>query len=222
MQIGGTAESVTVSSDASLLKTENAEQSTSIGAEKLNELPLNFGLNGNNASANIRNPYTFITLVPSASFNSYQSSAGIALRLNGSVPNTFQVRVEGQEANNNRLMIRQDQLQPSVEALQEVSVQTSNFSAEYGQVSGGMFNLTTKSGTNQFHGSLFEYFVNEDLGAGIPFTDSGHGHLLRPPNRRNDFGGSFGGPVWIPKLYNARNKTFFFFADDALYQRQVS
>lgn len=222
LQVGGATESVTVQADASLLKTETAEQSTTIGVEKLDELPLNFGLNGNNASANIRNPYTFITLVPSATFNSYQSSAGIALRLNGSVPNSFQVRVEGQEANNNRLMIRQDQLQPSVEALQEVSVQASNFSAEYGQVAGGMFNLTTKSGTNQFHGSLFEYFVNEDLGAGIPFTDSGHGHLLRPPNRRNDFGGSIGGPVWIPKLYNGRNRTFFFFTLEEFHQRQVT
>ena len=217
MKVGGTTESVTVSADASLLKTENAEQSTTIGVEKLDELPLNFGANGNNASANIRNPYTFVTLVPSGTISSYST-----IRMNGSPINTFQVRVEGQQANNNRLMIRQDQLQPSVEALEEVSVQSSNFSAEYGQVAGGMFNLTAKSGTNQLHGSLFEYFVNEDLGAGIPFTNSGHGHLLRPPNRRNDFGGSFGGPVWIPKLYNGRNRTFFFFAIEEFYQRQVT
>ena len=217
LKIGVTTESVTVSADASLLKTENAEQSTTIGVEKLDELPLNFGANGNNASANIRNPYTFVTLVPSGTISSYST-----IRMNGSPINTFQVRVEGQQANNNRLMIRQDQLQPSVEALEEVSVQSSNFSAEYGQVAGGMFNLTAKSGTNQFHGSLFEYFVNEDLGAGIPFTNSGHGHLLRPPNRRNDFGGSFGGPVWIPKLYNGRNRTFFFFALEEFYQRQVT
>jgi len=217
LRVGGTTESITVSADASLLKTENAEQSTTIGVEKLDELPLNFGANGNNASANIRNPYTFVTLVPTGTISSYST-----IRLNGAPINTFQVRVEGQQANNNRLMIRQDQLQPSVEALQEVSVQASNFSAEYGQVAGGMFNLTAKSGTNQFHGSLFEYFVNEDLGAGIPFTNSGHGHLLRPPNRRNDFGGSFGGPVWIPKLYDGHNRTFFFFAIEEFYQRQVT
>src|SRR5579884_3285750 len=217
LRVGGTTESITVSADASLLKTENEEQSTTIGVEKLDELPLNFGANGNNASANIRNPYTFVTLVPTGTISSYST-----IRLNGAPINTFQVRVEGQQANNNRLMIRQDQLQPSVEALQEVSVQASNFSAEYGQVAGGMFNLTAKSGTNQFHGSLFEYFVNEDLGAGIPFTNSGHGHLLRPPNRRNDFGGSFGGPVWIPKLYDGHNRTFFFFAIEEFYQRQVT
>ncbi len=217
LKVGGTTESVTVTADASLLKTENAEQSITIGKEKLDELPLDFGQRGNTASANIRNPYTFVTLVPSGSISLYST-----IRLNGSPINTFQVRVEGQEANNNRLMIRQDQLQPSVEALEEVSVQTSNFAPEYGQVAGGMFNLTARSGTNQYHGSLFEYFVNEDLGAGIPFTNSGNGHLLRPPNRRNDFGGSFGGPVWIPKLYNGRNKTFFFFALEEFYQRQVT
>jgi Carboxypeptidase regulatory-like domain/TonB dependent receptor len=215
--VGLTTQSVTVSADASLLKTENAEQSITIGVEKLNELPLNFGANGNSSSANIRNPYTFVSLVPSGSISSYST-----IRLNGAPINTFQVRVEGQEANNNRLMIRQDQLQPSVEALEEVSVQTSNFAAEYGQVAGGMFNLTAKSGTNRYHGSLFEYFVNEDLGAGVPYTNSGHGHLLRPPNRRNDFGGSFGGPVRIPKLYNGKNRTFFFFAFEEFYQRQVT
>src|SRR5712692_7228261 len=104
LQVGGTTESVTVTADASLLKTENAEQSTTIGKEKLDELPLDFGQRGNTASANIRNPYTFVTLVPTGTISSYSS-----IRLNGSPLNTFQVRVEGQQANNNRLMIRQDQ-----------------------------------------------------------------------------------------------------------------
>src|SRR5439155_1546748 len=130
------------------------------------------------------------------------------------------IRVEGQDSNNSRLMIRQDQVQPSVEALEEVSVQTSNFAAEYGQVSGGLFNFVAKSGTNQFHGSAFEYFVNEDLGAGIPYTNGGNGHLVRPKNRRHDYGGSVGGPVWIPKLYNGRNRTFFFFAYEKFHQNQ--
>jgi len=65
-------------------------------------------------------------------------------------------------------------------------VQTSNFAAEYGQVGGGYFNLTMKSGTNQFHGSAYDYFVNEALNAGQPFTDNGRGGLIRPVQRRND------------------------------------
>jgi hypothetical protein len=209
LQVGQARQQVTVTGEAPLLKSESADQSENVPVEQLDNLPLNFGANGNTASANIRNPYTFINLVPSGSVSSYSS-----IRLNGAPLNTFYVNVEGQEANNQRLMIRQDQVQPSVESLQEMEVETSNFAPEYGQVAGGYINLVTKSGTNQLHGSLFEYWVNEDLGAGIPFTSDGHGHHLRPPNRRDDFGGSIGGPVIIPKLYNGRNKTFFFFTDE--------
>ncbi|MEO8735482.1 MAG: hypothetical protein ABI380_02985, partial [Edaphobacter sp.] len=82
---------------------------------------------------------------------------------------------------------------------------------EFGQTTGGIFNYTTKSGANKFHGSLYEYFVNEALNAGQPFTDNGHGQHVRPKSRQNDFGGSFGGPVWIPKIYDGHDKTFFFF-----------
>jgi hypothetical protein len=215
LQVGGASESVTVTAQAPLLRTENAEQSSSITRETLNDLPLNFGQRGNVGSANVRNPYTFVTLVPGGNIMSYSS-----IKLNGAPLDSDSIRVEGQDSNNSRLMYRQDQVQPSVEALEEISVQTSNFAPEYGQVSGGMFNLVAKSGTNQFHGSAFEYFVNEDLAAGLPFTNSGNGHLLRPKNRRHDFGGSIGGPVWIPKLYNGHNRTFFFFAYEKFHQNQ--
>src|SRR5262249_34799557 len=88
---------------------------------------------------------------------------------------------------------------------------TSNFAAEFGQAGGGVFNVTMRSGTNQFHGSAYDYFVNEALNAGTPFTNDGNGHLLRPRQRRNDYGFTFGGPVILPKLYNGRGKLFFFF-----------
>ena len=102
-------------------------------------------------------------------------------------------------------------MQPSVESLEEMTVHTSNFAAEYGQVAGGIFNLTAKSGTNTLRGSLFEYYVNEKFGSGIPFTNDGTGKLVKPPNRRNNFGGSIGGPATIPGLYDGRNRTFFFY-----------
>ena len=72
-----------------------------------------------------------------------------------------------------------------MDAIQEFAVETSNFAAEFGQVGGGYFNVTMKSGTNQFHGSAYEYFVNEDLNAGTAFTNNGNGQLLRPRQRRN-------------------------------------
>ena len=76
---------------------------------------------------------------------------------------------------------------------------------------GGLFNITMKSGTNQYHGSAYDYFVNEDLNAAYPFTLDPAGQKYRPRNRRNDYGGTLGGPVVIPKLYDGHNKTFFFF-----------
>jgi len=104
-----------------------------------------------------------------------------------------------------------------VDAIQEVAVQTSNFAAEYGQVGGGYFNLTMKSGTNQFHGSGYDFFVNEALNAGLPFTDAGTqspskaGQHIRNAVRRNDWGFTTGGPIRIPKVYNGENRSFFFF-----------
>ena len=187
LQVGNLAEEVDVVADASLLDTQSAEISSTVTSENLNSLPLNFGARGNFAAAAIRNPYSFVTLVPGGNISSYSS-----LKVGGAPLNTFQIRVEGMEANNHRLMIRVDQVQPSVESLEEMTVHTSNFAAEYGQVAGGIFNLTAKSGTNTYRGSLFEYYVNEKLGAGIPFTNDGSGNLVKPPNRRNNFGGSAG------------------------------
>ena len=216
MQIGSSSETVTVTAEAPLLKTENAEQSANITAERMNELPLNFAGLG---TGNVRDPYVFINLAPGSQFT--VSGISFILRVNGAPANSETVRVEGQEASNTLQPGSPHQTQVSVEALQEVSVQTSNFAAEYGQVSGGMFNFTSRGGTNRFHGSLYDYFTNEDLNAGISYTDSGHGHLVRPPTHKNDFGGSVGGPVIIPKLYNGRNKTFFFVNWESYIQRQT-
>ena len=213
LQVGNLAEEVNVVADASLLDTQSAEIASSVTSENLNSLPLNFGARGNQSAAAIRNPYSFVTLVPGGNISSYSS-----LKVGGAPLNTFQIRVEGMEANNHRLMIRIDQVQPSVESLEEMTVHTSNFSAEYGQVAGGIFNLTAKSGTNTFRGSLFEYYVNEKLGSGIPFTNDGSGNLVRPPNRRNNFGGSLGGPVTLPGMYQGRNRTFFFYSFEQFRQ----
>ena len=216
LQLGNLAEEVNVVADASLLDTQSAEIASSVTSENLNSLPLNFGARGNQAAAAIRNPYSFVTLVPGGNISSYSS-----LKVGGAPLNTFQIRVEGMESNNHRLMIRVDQVQPSVESLEEMTVHTSNFAAEYGQVAGGIFNLTAKSGTNTLRGSLFEYYVNEKLGAGIPFTNDGSGKLVRPPNRRNNFGGSVGAPITVPGVYDGRNRTFFFYSFEQFRQLET-
>jgi hypothetical protein len=197
LEVGATSEAVTVSAEASLLKTESGELSHTVNLGQLTELPLFV------VTAGIRNPYRMLDLIPGA------YSAG-DIRINGVPANSAAYRVEGQDATNGTLPSFPTQNQASVDAIQEVAIQTSNFAAEYGQVGGGVLNVTMRSGTNQFHGSVYEYYVNEFLNAGQPYTDDGTGHNIRPRTRRNDYGYTFGGPVWIPKIYNGRDKSFFF------------
>ena len=203
LQVGSTADSVTVTADASLLKTESGEQSHNIATERMNALPLNFGSRG---AGTFRDALAFVQIIPGASISGRNT-----IRINGQPNASFTMRIEGQDATHTLDPSQSDVMTPSVESLQETSVQTSNFAAEYGQVAGGQFNFTTKSGTNQIHGSLYGYFVNEQLHAGKPFTDDGSGNHIRPKDRKQDSGGSIGGPVFIPKVYDGRNKTFFFF-----------
>ena len=205
LEVGSNVESVTVTEAAPLLKTESGELSHNVSTEDMNNLPV-IGIGSSAAgSAGIRNPYSVMEMLPGSMW-----SPDTNVRLNGLPANTESLRVEGQDSTNG-LIYTQSMTQPSVEAIQEFAVETSNFAAEFGQVGGGYFNVTMKSGTNSFHGSAYEYFVNEALNAGTPFTNNGDGGLLRPRQRRNDYGFTVGGPVILPKIYNGRNKLFFFF-----------
>jgi len=197
MQVGNTTESVTVSADAPLLKTENAAQSTTINGEQINNLPLNFAI-GQGA---VRNPLSFVQLAPGASINGWND-----IRVNGAPSNTFRIIFEGQDTTSALNPRVSDESQASVEAIQEFTLQTSNYSAEFGQVGGGLFNFTSRSGSNQFHGSAYEYFVHEKLIARQGYPNPGD----RPQVRRHDYGFSAGGPVILPKIYDGHEKTFFF------------
>lgn len=211
MAVGSTAESVSVTADVPLLRTESAAQATTIGRDQLNQLPLNFAL----GAGAIRNPLSFVQLSPGASISGWNN-----IRVNGAPAGTFKIIFEGQDSTSSLDARVSDESQPSVEALEEFTLQSSNFSAEFGQVGGGLFNFTSRSGTNQFHGSAYDYFVNEFLNAGVPFTNNGEGGLVRPRSRRQDWGGSIGGPVKLPKLYDGTNRTFFFFNYERFVDRQ--
>ena len=207
LEVGTASETVTVEADAPLLRTETGDVSHQITAATMNDLPI-LGIGATQAgSAGIRNPYAATELIPGTMWQANEE-----VRVNGAPNNTQSFRIEGQDASNTGTPGVQAQTQPSVDAIQEFAIQTSNYAPEYGQVGGGMFNVTMKSGTNQFHGSAYEYFVNQFLNAGQPFTDApaGTGNPLAV-NRRNDYGVTFGGPLWIPRVYNGRDKTFFFF-----------
>ncbi len=212
MEVGSTTESITVTADAALLRTESAAQATTVGRAQLNELPLNFAI----GAGAVRNPLSFVQLSPGASISGWNT-----IRVNGAPSGTFKIIFEGQDSSSGLDARVSDESQPSVEALEEFTLQTSNFSAEFGQAGGGLFNFTARSGTNQFHGTVYDYFAHEKLYAGRPFTNNGTGGHIRPQVRRHNLGANLGGPVVIPKLYDGRNRTFFFvnyemFRDEAV------
>jgi hypothetical protein len=217
LEVGAATESVTVTEEAPLLKTESGELSHNVTSEDANQLPV-LTLSGSqsfftNGFGNIRDPLAASQLLPGVR---YATDAGLSV--NGLPASTEAIRIEGQDATNGTWRQNTQISQVSNDAIQEMAIQTSNFAAEYGQAGGGYFNYTMKSGTNQLHGSGYLYLVNEAFNAGLPFTDASivtgnpqkAGDLYRPVQRRFDYGASLGGPIHLGKLYDGRNKSFFF------------
>src|SRR5262249_31183596 len=144
LKVGSTSDSVTVEADAALLKTESAEQSKTITGDKINQLPMAL-------SGSVRNPIAGLVLAPGV----YSPSAGsYTMRVNGGLNNTYKVLMDGQDITmSGSDPTHLSETVPSVESLEEVTLQSSNYAAEFGQVSGGLINLTSRSGTNKYHGS---------------------------------------------------------------------
>jgi len=196
LEVGAATDEVTVNADAPLLRTESSDLSHNVNSSRLDELPI-LGIGGVlSGSAGIRNPYAMVQLIPGSTW-----TPNSLVRLNGTPANTQSFRIEGQDASNSGTPGVPAQSQPGVDAIQEVAIQTSNYAAEYGQVGGGVFNVTMKSGTNQIHGTVYDNFVNEAFNAGNPFK-TGEPNT-RPRARRNDYGFTVGGPI-------RKDKTFFF------------
>ncbi len=213
MEVGATTESITITAESSLLKTESSELSHNMKIDNLWELPLLGIGTANSGTSGYRNPYNSLQTLPGVS--NYNSSTIFTMNgLGGAFQLTETMRVEGQDATS-RLFGNYDytqMAQPSVDSIEEVNFQTSNYAAEFGQAGVAVINMTMKSGTNLYHGSGYDYFVNEALNAGDPFTVNSNGvGKVRPVQRRNDFGGTLGGPISIPKIYDGSNRTFFFF-----------
>src|SRR5262245_180159 len=209
MQIGGASDTVTVTADASLLRTESVEQSTVLNGDKVNQLPLNFANNG------VRNPLSFLTLAPGTSITGWNS-----VRVNGSLRGIFRVIFKSQDTTSALDPRLFNELQPTLDAIKEFTVQANNFSAEFGQVGNSLLNFTARSGTNHFNETVYDYLNNEALNAAPTFSPiDANGNKSKTKIRQHDFGGAFGGPVWIPKLYNGRDKTFFFFSSEVYYQK---
>jgi hypothetical protein len=209
LQVGNATESVTVNEEAPLLKTESGDVSQTVSTDTMNTLPiLDIGTNG----AGIRNPYNVVALVPGAYYSPpVPGSVGTTVHINGSVTGSETILIDGMDGTNALGQGANSQAQPGQDQIQEWTVQAGNYNAEFGQAGSAVMNVTMKSGTNSFHGSLFESWQNAYFNAGQPFTSNGKGQHLTPADTQNDYGGTFGGPVRIPKVYDGRNRTFFFF-----------
>ena len=203
LAIGAVSEQVSVTSEVPLLQAQDASLGQTIPSTQINDLPLN----GRNwLSLAQLSAGTYATTGQNADFPGQIQANGVSqnqvdYRLNG-IDNNIDVFESG--ANSTAGSVA-----PVPDAIQEFKLQDGNNSAEFGQFTGAVVNAVTKSGTNQYRGDLWEYFRNEGLNANDYFNKQ-HG-TPRQQYRENEFGGTIGGPVYIPKIYNGKNKTFFFF-----------
>ena len=208
LEVGTAAETVTVTAETSLLKTESSELVHNVTISQMNNLPI---LPIGSTGAGFRDPFSLVRMIPGVDY-----SAGATMVVNGNPDDTVQIRLEGM-TNANTGFLRQytQQTQASADAVQEVAVQTSNYAAEYGTAGGAVLNMVMKSGTNKYSGTAYDYAVNEILNASQPYT------ALKGPQRRHDFGFTVGGPVRIPKLYDGSNRTFFFWSFEAYKEKTL-
>jgi len=193
---GGTTETVVVEATTPLLQADSATVSSTVTSMAVQDLPLNG-----------RNFVTLVQLVPGANEgpgngltsggrpDDRRSTSGFSVNGQDDTLNNFVI--DG--VDDNERIIGTIGVKPSVEGIQEITVQTNSYAPEAGRTAGGVVNVVTKSGTNQFHGSLYEFFRNDKFDARNYFQTTGP----EPELRQNQFGGSFGGPI-------IHDKTFFF------------
>jgi hypothetical protein len=212
LQPGDVKETLTVLADAPRIQAETSEMGTVVSAKEILDLPLSLNASGQSF---LRSPETFVFLAPGTqgpgtNQNGANSSGIFQSKLSGGQNFSTEVLLDGVSTTRSDSGSAFDQTAPSVEALSEFKVLTSTFSAEYGRTSGGIESFAIKSGGNDYHGTAFDLFRNTSLDANS-WINNFNG-TPRPADHQNDFGGSLGGPVRVPKLYNGKDKTFFFFS----------
>jgi hypothetical protein len=202
LPVGAVSQSVTVEAAVSAIKTDDAAVSEILGTRNVAELPLNG-----------RDAMGLAATTPGVLQGTKSSATGTppGEDFNGAGTREIQneMSLDGISIMNN--LITTTPVQPMIEAVQEVEIQTGTYSAQYGSYLGVHINMITKSGTNQVHGSLLEFLTNQVLDARTFFTlpTPANPNAAKPPLRQNQFGAEFDGPVWIPKLYHGKDKTFF-------------
>lgn len=211
---GNVTEEVTVTAATPLLQAESASIGQTVESQTLNDMPLNgrnwdslAQLSAGTATAPPGGP----TGDSGSTASAYFSVNGVSLwqndfRLNGINDN---IEVYGGSS-----LGRNAAIVPPPDAIQEFKLQTGDYSAEFGHSTGGVINAVIKSGTNAIHGDLWEYLRNDLFDANLYFNSKTH--TPKSEYRQNQFGGTVGGPVIIPGLYNGKDKTFFFFDYEGL------
>ncbi len=226
LKVGKNTETVSVDASGLELNTTDASVSTVIDSHFVEEIPLNG-----------RSFQSLMELVPGVTaVASTGSGFGGDMVVNGQRTEGNYYLVDGVSATNgvssgsfgpghsfgysgtvsNSTAIGTTQSMVSIDALEEFRAVTSTYSAEYGRSPGGQFSFSTKSGSNRYHGLLFEYVRNTVFDANNYLNKALTPFQPRQPENQNDFGGTFSGPVIIPKLYNGKDKTFFFFSYEGL------
>jgi len=199
LELGAVSQTVQVTASVPLVNTENASLGQVVGLERIEDLPVNG-----------RAAFALVLLAPNVHSNAGPTASGFADRgtvlsdwsINGSPNALNSLLVDGMEATNSYYPDLNANL--AVDAVQEFRVQSGTMSATYGFTLGGVINIATKSGTNVLHGSLYEFGRNNIFDARNTFTPT------ELPFRFNQYGFAVGGPFYIPKVYNGKNRTFFF------------
>ena len=197
---GEISERIEVRATTPLVNTSSATVGKVVENRRVTELPLN----GRNALA-------LMALVPSVKSNSGPTQSGFsdrgvalsAISINGGPGGINQYVLDG--ATNNQSYLADINVNPAVDAVEEFKVQTSTMSSEFGFTAGGVVNIVTKSGTNQFKGSLYDFVRNGRFDAKNAFATD------KPQFEYNQGGGAIGGPIKLPRLYDGTNRSFFFF-----------
>ena len=203
LEVGTVSESVTVTEAVPLVEASNASQGQVLDNQKLTDLP-NLGRNPfmmSRLSANI------VQVGPPAYNRMEDQSGSSEISISGGPVRGNNYLLDGipiTDANNRAIII------PSLEAVQEVKIQANTYDAEMARTGGGMFNTLMRSGTNDYHGSAYGHLRRTDWDANAFFSNAAGIPISPQPN--DTWGASFGGRIWIPKVYNGKNKTFFWLA----------
>lgn len=214
LELGSPTESVTVVAEVVQVDTTSSTLKTVVDQRRIEELPLNG-----------RNPTQLMRLVVGvttdfrADATSGTTYPGVTpVSVNGNRAATTNYMLDG--AQNNDHYTNAPNPMPNPDALQEFSVQTNSFSAEFGRQSGGVVNAVTKSGTNELHGSAFWFVRNNALNADPYFAAVVDGRRQDDGLKRNQFGATLGGPVLFPGLYHGKDRTFYFFSYQGTIERR--